>query len=205
MKKLLIQFTGAQSVGKTTLVNYLLEQYPGAVKIGEVTRNLKQWGAIDKADILASSDGQMRINAELLLQYTKAINDQPEMVIAERTPICCLAYAAHIDQVDKHTLDYTSRMIQTLYHIKDYIVITIYIPPTIPFVEDSIRNKESRVLIDNTIKSILQDFSIEHIVMQASDLELRKQALHAIINQAMSMPTQTPTPLTYIKGGACLK
>jgi thymidylate kinase len=180
MKPLLIQFTGAQSTGKTTfakeLVRFLECSGVQVHWISEISRNFKKQGVIENIDIEADSLTQFILNDELLLQYFKYYtesNDR-EIIITERSPICCLAYGTLLkNQTSLHSfvLEQNRRLLHILRKLEN--IKTIYFPLAIPFEDDGIRIEESRTNIDLEIQYILNSFGIKHFVLHLGDLRMQ--------------------------------
>ncbi len=167
MKPLLLQFTGAQSAGKTTLVSELnkLIKTPFTT-IGEVSRTLLKNKIIDSIDVDASPLQQLTINFELMWQYYNALNDSSVQIsVAERSPICCLAYtrALTVDKTSsiyQYVLDTSERFLSSTLKIRNTTIVTFYTFPLNVFTEDSVRKKESVSIIDNHICDILEEWGV---------------------------------------------
>ena len=183
--RLLVQFTGAQSTGKTTLAHRLSKYYGRQGRtvgyIGEASRRLKEAKLIEGVDIAASIRDQIMINGELLLQYYVEIGNSNELVIAERTPICCMAYARELIPEEQDSTEYNYMREQTLRFLRRSLelerdgskVLTFYCPLNIPFVEDSVRNRESRKVVDKRILEVLEQFGVESITIPPGTEEER--------------------------------
>ena len=180
--KYLIQFTGAQSTGKSTLAWMSINKLQGIGRtvsfIGETSRTLKKNDIITDLDIKASIVDQLLINGELLVQFFERLNlarDQ-EIIVAERTAFCCLAYANELvknnysegaDYMLNHTLRF-ERAARSLANA-DTRVLTFYCPPNIEFVADGIRHTESQAVIDSNIKGILNLDKVPYITVPPGD------------------------------------
>lgn len=159
MKPLLIQFTGSQGTGKTTLVDAFLRKYEGQ-KIGEITRIFKAENLISGSDVYASYIDQMMLNTELLYQYFDKIGkaEKDSLIIAERSPICCWGYFENLQtpmtmKVIQYIEIFLRKFIESLENRNDIDVLTIYVPlhSSIPFKEDGFRLEESRKDVDTSI------------------------------------------------------
>jgi len=183
MTRLLVQFTGAQGCGKSTLAREVRDRLHNkrVGMIGEVSRSLLSAGAVEYVDVEADDRSQMLINAELLYQYYREAVGDADIILAERSPICCLAYARNLTHATSHTLDFTERFLKaTLVHIVPKVV-TIYVPSVIPFVEDGVRNALSRDGIDTAIRGILSEFDIEHVYLGTASVDERVATVLEVI------------------------
>jgi nicotinamide riboside kinase len=190
MKPILIQFTGAQSTGKTTLVKELQKLYGGKASfIGEASRTLKAKKGIAEVDVQANSDIQIILNSELMLQYIEKLDSHPKsIIIAERTPICCLAYGRYVKTTDSHMymLEQTERLIVAQQLRSDIKTLTFYCPLLDSFEEDGFRYKESQEMIDHMIKSILNEFNIVHYILPLTSVKHRIKFVQKIIEENFS-------------------
>lgn len=180
---LLIQFTGAQSTGKTTLLKAYAERYPVKV-IGEISRRLQSQNIITNIDVQADSQTQMFLNAELIYEYFNKLgqNKPGEVIIAERSPICCLAYARHLKEPSDYMLKYTEKFVKSCIHRADVYIETVYFPLTFKFVTDGVRNEKSRDSINAEILQVLKEFKIPYTSLIYDNIDDRVEHLHSRIN-----------------------
>lgn len=169
---LLIQLTGAQGVGKTSLAKYLKAQFfSHCCMIGEVSRTLKAQKIIKELDVKASFMEQMLINAELLWQYFDRLGaavTTNRVVIAERTPLDCLAYTVNLvgDESSKeYAIGFATKFFRSLEGFRGLDIKTFYIPPVIFFEEDGIRVKESQITVNGALVNILKELSVEYVTV----------------------------------------
>jgi len=163
MTPLLLQFTGAQNTGKSTLVDTLLQKYNGE-KIGEISRTMRAQNLISDVDINASLLDQIMLNSELIYQYyNKILNVADDsLIIAERSPYCCLGYFDNLSSaVTPAMVDYVhsylDRFLQATFASKRVTVVTVFLPVSseIPFKEDGVRVKASQDAVNRSIRSYL--------------------------------------------------
>lgn len=181
-ESLFIQLTGAQSTGKTTLLNKVSEnlnlpKWIPFITISEISRSVHR--SLGKVDVNANDYTQMCLNAELLLRRKVILdnNRYNSVIIADRSPICCLSYARHLENPSSYMLDFTESLVKCS---RDNI-ITLYLPPLIPFVSDEIRNKDSRYTIDLEVRNILSEFDYNYQTLNSADLQIRVDAVKKII------------------------
>lgn len=185
---LLVQLTGAQSTGKTTIVKKLLTMYQDTFNvgfIGEISRTFKDMGLINNIDSFASSSEQIMLTSELLLQYSKALmSSEYDLVIAERSPFCCYGYSNLVrDDGSKKYMDYQIReFIKFVKHQKSATVLTYYFPLNIPFEQDAVRNANSRVEVDHNIEQSLILGGEEYFTVTPIAVEDRLKLIAADIN-----------------------
>ncbi len=193
MKPLLIQFTGTQNTGKSTLVDTFLKKYRGE-KIGEISRVMHGRNIVSDIDINASLLDQIILNSELMYQYYDKINNAEEnsLIIAERSPFCCLGYFDNLScdiasEMKEYVHDYLNRFIYSTLNSNKITLVTIYIPidENIKFEEDGIRRKDSQYKVDLTIrKYVLGKFIYDTIrvhKISSVDLKARIKQLEDIV------------------------
>jgi nicotinamide riboside kinase len=198
--RILIQFTGAQGTGKTTLVRALKEKLmadqfyiPETIEksgetytyeygtfplldipiIGEVSRSLLDKQIISKIDTNATAVEQMYINAELMERYFKILGMGYNLILAERTPICCMGYAANIPGIDEYTYKFTQRFIHDIQDRKDINILTFYVAPLETFEEDGVRTYASQAKVDGTVRAVLEDYQIPYTLIPPKSLDER--------------------------------
>ena len=178
-RRLLIQFTGAQGVGKTTLVNSLLEKYKG-YPIKGVTRELLDSGEISR--VAWSKENQTRIFTEFSLRYLEALsNTDYRLIISERTFVDGLAYT-RLHSKDPGLEKLATRLIQTTCIRKDIDICTIYVPPFTDIVEDDgVRDINTVSQVASLIVSILSKSRIPHIYLSSRDLNKRVLEIEQIV------------------------
>jgi len=184
---ILLQFTGAQSTGKTTLIKALQEKYTNNVNIiGEASRKLVSVGAVDNIDVLANSDTQIILNSELMLQYLEDLHNRTNLLtVAERTPICCLAYGKHVLPTSSfsYMLQQLDRMVIAQKLRSDIQLITFYCPLLDSFEDDGFRYQQSQKMIDEEIKSILELYNFSYITLPVMNIADRLQFIEKILEK----------------------
>lgn len=183
MKKLFIQFTGAQSTGKTTLINSLLEseilRFYKIHPIQEVSRTLLSKKQINFLDVNAEDFDQLKISANLLLEYYSSNFIQKDIIISERSPICNLAYTRHLKNPSNYIIEFAEKVVLSL----DKRIKTFYFPPSIAYQDDNVRNKDSRNIIDEEIQNIIKEYNIPVINVPNELNERIKLLTDTIINE----------------------
>jgi hypothetical protein len=117
-----------------------------------------------------------------MCQYWEKLQDDNALLIAERTPICTLAYSRNRKDSTEYVNKLNERFLKNVFNYKDVKFLVFYFPLIIPFEEDNIRNKEGQKIIDKEIKKILEEFNIKHYVINITDLEERLQFITSIID-----------------------
>ena len=171
---LLIQFSGTQSTGKTTLSNSLSRQYDNSFVIGGIVRKLISLGEVKSLPPFESSD-QLKIFLELSYHFISDIlMGKKNIVFSERTFVDMLAYSRYYLGKVSYIEDIAKRLIdQTCFQNERFDILTFYIPPVIPFMEDGIRDKHSFYDIDIIIKDILKEFGVPYLRLDEILLEDR--------------------------------
>lgn len=188
MEPLLIQFTGAQSTGKTTLASELVQVFSHnripVHLINEISREFKRLGVINNLDVEADSIDQLVLNDELLLQYfmNYATAFDKSVILAERSFIDCLAYGSNLQEktdIHQFVLEQNRRVLHFLKRLRN--VKTIYFPLDIPYENDGVRKEYSRVRVDESIKGYLDSLGIDHLTLTSIDIKQRvKQVLEYV-------------------------
>jgi nicotinamide riboside kinase len=189
MGKIAVLFTGAGSTGKTTLLKIIKEQFEKAdihcSYITEFVRDLVRQGIIGEVDINATNHNQVVITSELMCQYWEKLQDDNTLLIAERTPICTLAYSRNRKDSTEYVNKLNERFLKNVFNYKDVKFIVFYFPPIIPFQKDMVRAEEGRSIIDEEILKILEEFNIEYIPLLKTDLDRRVVEVLTIINDEL--------------------
>lgn len=180
-----IYLVGAQSTGKTTLVNYVSERY-SINKIKEMARSvLIKYG---------NSLNDIRANLDISGSFQKdIIDEQIQQEHNTETPFIC---DRSLD-IFAYTCLYTIDLNETLEkeYIKEYIrsfkdedVIVIFLRPCEELMEDDgIRkdlNWETLMREDGMIKYILESFDISYISVDSKYLNERVRTIECILKLA---------------------
>lgn len=133
-----IGITGAQSVGKTTLLNALRSEdfFKGYTICDEVTREIKQMGF----DINEAGSDLTQI---LIMQKHIANIFMYEDMLTDRTSLDGLVYTTYLhisDNVSKSTLDKAYEIYKKTIEHYDYL---FYIPPEFALVDDGVRSTDT--------------------------------------------------------------
>lgn len=151
---IVIQFTGAQSSGKTTLMRALQECFVPrtTATVGETSRSLKTAGVIAELDVKAKTYEQLLINNEYLLRYMTAVQSGASVILAERSDICCVAYARLLN--DAFVIESTWKMSDVIRKLPNKI-FQFYVPELDTVESDGVRNTASASAVKNEIKNVL--------------------------------------------------
>jgi predicted ATPase len=185
--KILIQFTGAQSSGKTTLVEELKKRAKVSYSyINEVPRDLFNSHIISHIDIKATFTEQLMIQHEFLLERYKAIGEGNDLILSCRSPMDVIAYGQNLKDANTTTLDTYVRTAAEKYLLytlnrKDYKVITFYTEILDEFEEDGIRLKESNKFIDKTIIELLYHYKVPVTKLSNTSVEDRLRKIELVL------------------------
>lgn len=172
-----IGITGAQSVGKTTLLNALRSEkrFKNYQICDEVTREIKDMGF----DINESGSDLTQI---LIMQKHIANVFMFDDLITDRTALDGLVYTAYLhnhQKVTKKTLDKVKAIYDKLISSYDYI---FYIRPEFDIVDDGVRsiNPDFRDEISDLFEGFITELPREHITVSGSVRERVDQVLKVI-------------------------
>jgi GTPase SAR1 family protein len=136
-----IGITGAQSVGKTTLLNALRSEklFKDYVICDEVTRRVKSYG-------LPINEEGTDITQRLIMNEHIVNVFMYGNMLTDRTALDGLVYSAYLynkNQISANTLKYVREVFNKVWHSYDYV---FYIEPEFEIVDDGVRsiNKQFR-------------------------------------------------------------
>lgn len=157
-----IGITGAQSVGKTTLLNALRsEQYLQSYTIcDEVTRRVRSYG-------LPINESGNDITQRLIMQEHVVNVFMNENMITDRTALDGIVYSTYLhkhNQISQSTLQYANDIFEKVWPHYDHV---FYIEPEFDIVDDGTR-------------SINVDFRDEIANLFDSFIEKRKLSMHRV-------------------------
>ena len=173
-------FTGAQGVGKTTILNYFKEH--GYNVITEVVRKLSKTGVKINQD--GNKAGQMRI----FDAYVEALTVK-EDYISDRGLTDVLGYSYDLLEHDKLDKVEIMREIDQLvkFNKENPDVLYFYFPIEFPVVDDGVRSldEDYRKRIDENILTILKNAKVPYIEVRGT-VEERIN----IVKKAMALQSQ---------------
>ena len=136
-----IGITGAQSVGKTTLLNALRSEklFKDYVICDEVTRRVMSYG------LPINEEGTDTTQRLIMNEHIVNVFMYGNM-LTDRTALDGLVYSAYLynkNQISANTLKYVREVFNKVWHSYDYV---FYIEPEFEIVDDGVRsiNKEFR-------------------------------------------------------------
>lgn len=191
---LLVQFTGAQGTGKTTLVNELRNFYSEQVDtsfIGEISRSYKEAGVISGIDNEATAVDQIKLTSRLLFRYfEEMVKRNVVITFAERSPFCCYGYLHTLNDSLSADFNYAAQQIYDFISLivdhkqgPELRILTIYVPLGIPFDDDGVRKEDSREVVDKNIQTVLKNSGVNYYTVQSTDLKERVQELIKVIDR----------------------
>lgn len=147
-----IVFTGAQGVGKTTLLDILDKCFTTKEPITYIrnfTRDMVEKG------YQINNQGNDSTQLAIMKMHNYYIQNEPNFV-ADRCALDGLVYTYHLftkDQVTKETLDVCEDVFKSIIKKYDYI---FYMTPEFPITGDSYRSADSAY--QSTIAQLFEDF-----------------------------------------------
>lgn len=172
-----IGITGAQSVGKTTLLNALRSEpfFNGYVVCDEVTRELKDMGF----DINESGSD---ITQTLIMQKHIANIYMNDKMLTDRTSLDGLVYTTYLSlhsKVDISTVEKAKKIYDKTIHEYDHL---FYIRPEFDIVDDGVRsiNKNFRDEIVEIFEGYLAEIPRDVTVLSGSVRQRLNQVMKVI-------------------------
>lgn len=172
-----ISISGAQGVGKTTLINELKTALPEFIFISEVVRSL-----IKEKNININKDGD-KISQHLIFKKHRENLDNEKDLITDRSVIDAFAYTlwsynhGKFEKKDYHL--FTSYFQATYKHYTHFF----YIQPEFNLVDDGVRSvdKEFQTQIHGIFMDIFKQFNIEFTLLTGDLAARKKQFLEKIL------------------------
>jgi nicotinamide riboside kinase len=183
----LISFTGAQSTGKTTLLNKCKQELPGNwYYVDEVTRYVKSRYGEPINERGTDMTQIMIINTHVENAYlpVKLKDSKVDGIILDRCIVDGLVYTEWLyeqGKVSKWVLDYAKEIYKLLLPKLDFI---LYTDPNIPLVDDGERsiNVGFRKDIINKFDSLFSNIHFAHSLhILSGDISTRFKALNEIV------------------------
>ena len=148
-----IGITGAQSVGKTTLLNALRSEklFKNFVVCDEVTRRVKSYGLPINED--GTDITQRLIMNEHIVNVFMYSN-----ILTDRTVLDGYVYSLYLYKNNKITANTLKYVKQVYYSVRDSYDYVFYIEPEFEIVDDGVRsnNKQFRDEIAELFKSVIE-------------------------------------------------
>lgn len=180
MKKVKVTLVGAQSVGKTTVLNYFRNTFLSPIT--EVARNLSKQG------VKINEDGDKK-SQDVIFQTYYDLLSQDIDYISDRGLIDVIAYTSYLDDTGKIN-DNHKTLVNQLNKLSEFIktnpdILVVYFPIEFQLVDDGVRstNESFRTSIDNRIKELLEYFYSNYITVHGTPEERIKQIIDAIDNR----------------------
>ena len=134
-----IGITGAQSVGKTTLLNALRSEklFQDYVICDEVTRRVKSYG-------LPINEEGTDVTQRLIMNEHIVNVFMNGNMLTDRTALDGLVYSTYLyknNQISISTLKYAKEVFNKVWHSYDYV---FYIEPEFEIVDDGVRSVDKR-------------------------------------------------------------
>jgi len=160
-----IGITGAQSVGKTTLLNALRSEklFKDYVVCDEVTRRVKSYG-------LPINEEGTDITQRLIMNEHIVNVFMYGNMLTDRTALDGLVYSAYLynkNQISANTLKYVRDVFNKVWHSYDYV---FYIEPEFEIVDDGVRsiNKQFRDEIAELFEYVIEKENLSMLRVKGS-------------------------------------
>jgi nicotinamide riboside kinase len=160
-----IGITGAQSVGKTTLLNALRSEklFKDYVICDEVTRRVKGYG------LPINEEGTDNTQRLIMNEHIVNVFMNGNM-LTDRTALDGLVYSAYLynkNQISANTLKYVREVFNKVWHSYDYV---FYIEPEFEIVDDGVRsvNKQFRDEIAELFEYVIEKENLSMLRVKGS-------------------------------------
>ena len=160
-----IGITGAQSVGKTTLLNALRSEklFKDYVICDEVTRRVKSYG------LPINEEGTDTTQRLIMNEHIVNVFMYGNM-LTDRTALDGLVYSAYlykINQINSNTMKYVKDVFNKVWHSYDYV---FYIEPEFEIVDDGVRsiNKQFRDEIADLFEATIEKEKLNMLRVKGS-------------------------------------
>ena len=154
-----ISFTGAQSTGKTTLLNLCKERYPNFIYVDEVTRRIKR----DKGvEINNTADNYDKTQIEIIKDHLRniKIDDKRNKVILDRCIYDGFFYTRYLYEQNKVSVEvynYAYKIFRENRHKYDVIFYTD--PVDVKLINDGVRSTD--IDFRNRIIEFYNEYNID--------------------------------------------
>lgn len=172
-----IAISGAQSVGKTTILNALRSEkiFKDYYVANEVTRRVQSYG-------LPINENGTDLTQRLIMQEHIVNTFMHDNFIADRSSWDGYVYSCYLwnaGRISHDTLDYSRQVFMKVQPTYD---IQFYIEPEFDIVDDGVRsiNKEFRDSIIRIFESTALDYKMNAVILRGSVRERVEQVLNAI-------------------------
>jgi len=183
---MIVSFTGAQSTGKTTLLNKIMDQNPYIDSIDEVTRRIKR-----DYDLPINEEGgditqSMIMSDHIANVYRKVKGD----VLLDRCAMDGVVYTHWLynkGKVSKEVLDWSRKIYTQL--VERYDVIFYTSPDDVPLVDDGERSinvdfrKEILDLFDDYIYGLVLEGRADNIYTVRGTVEERLRYIKKVLDK----------------------
>lgn len=163
-----INFVGAQSTGKTTVLNLFQKDpfFSGFVFKTEVVRKL-----VKEKGLKINEEGTVETQRILFEEYKKVLEEKSDYV-SDRSILDVFAYSTWLSTKD-NSEEWTSLIEEQSNYIKEHIEdlgVVVYFPIEFQVVPDGVRsvNESFRKDIDRIISVMLEMYHIPHITITGS-------------------------------------
>lgn len=173
---------GAQSTGKTTILNYITERF-NINKVNETARSILPKYGNNLKEIRSDLDLCKSFQRDILEEQITRENMTEEPYISDRGLDIFAYFAMHTN--DTYNILQKEYVKEYLESYKDDGVITVFVRPEDELIEnDGIRadlSKENIYRIDGMIKFILESNNINYIVLKSKHLNERVRVLETLL------------------------
>ena len=183
---MIVSFTGAQSTGKTTLLNKVKEKNPYLDTVDEVTRRIKREFDVPINEAGGDITQSMIMTDHIHNVYRKYDGD----VVLDRCAMDGVVYTHWLynhGMVSKQVLNWAKKIYEEL--VGKYDVIFYTSPVDVPLIDDGERsvNKEFRKeileLFDNYIYDLIIDNRADNVVTVEGTVEERMTFIKKVLDK----------------------
>jgi len=192
-----IVFTGAHSVGKSTLAEVTAGRY-GLPYVEETARRVFRDRGITTANqTLLTTEQRIALQEDILLLHLEQVSERPHGFVSDRCEVDVLAYSLFWLGMAPEAQAWLTQMQRVVAEHREFYDAVILVQPGIPVKPDGLRIIEPghQWTIHYLIEGILQTHGYDYYVLTTTDPAKRDAEIQGILNRvANRLKKVTTTP-----------
>ena len=180
-----IVFTGAHSVGKSTLAEVIADRY-GLPYVEETARRVFRDRGITTANqTLLTTEQRIALQEDILCLHLKQVSDYTHGFVSDRCEVDVLAYSLFWLGMAPEAQAWLTQIQKVVAERREFYDAVILVQPGIPVKPDGLRIIEPghQWTIHYLIEGILQTHGYDYYVLTATDPAQRDAEIQGILNR----------------------